>query len=88
FLPGDNGPQPAMHKISVIDNGIGIEEKHISKLFTIFRRLHAQNVYEGTGIGLALCKKIVENHNGSIEIESLPKKGTTITVFLPAALEN
>lgn len=73
-----------LHKISVIDNGIGIDSKYISKIFTIFKRLHHQNEYEGTGIGLALCKKIVQNHNGSIEINSTPGVGTTVDVFLPA----
>lgn len=72
------------HKISISDNGIGIESQHISKIFTIFKRLHHQSEYEGTGIGLALCEKIVQNHNGTIEIDSTPNQGTTITVFLPA----
>lgn len=71
------------HKIAVTDNGIGIDSKYISKIFTIFKRLHHQSEYEGTGIGLALCEKIVENHNGSIEIDSVPNSGTTITVYLP-----
>ncbi|MFD2603480.1 PAS domain-containing sensor histidine kinase [Flavobacterium suzhouense] len=71
------------HKVSVIDNGIGIEEKHLSKIFTIFKRLHHQSEYEGTGIGLALCEKIIENHHGSIEISSIPNQGTTVDVYLP-----
>ncbi|RDI14569.1 ATP-binding protein [Flavobacterium sp. AG291] len=75
--------QQFFHKIAVIDNGIGIEEKHLSKIFTIFKRLHHQSEYEGTGIGLALCEKIIENHHGSIEISSIPNQGTTIDVYLP-----
>ena len=71
------------YKISVADNGIGIEEQHIEKIFTIFKRLHAQNEYEGTGIGLALCKKIAENHGGYVDIHSIPEKGTVIDVYLP-----
>ncbi|MFP9119057.1 sensor histidine kinase [Flavobacterium sp. RNTU_13] len=71
------------NKISVSDNGIGIDAQHISKIFIIFKRLHPQNEYEGTGIGLALCKKIAENHNGYMEIESEPGSGTTISVYLP-----
>jgi PAS domain S-box-containing protein len=71
------------HKISVVDNGIGIEEKHLSKIFTIFKRLHHQNEFEGTGIGLALCEKIVGNHHGNLEISSVPDNGTTIDVYLP-----
>lgn len=72
------------YKISVTDNGIGIDSKYISKIFTIFKRLHHQNEYEGTGIGLALCKKIVQNHNGDIQISSIPNEGTTVDIFLPA----
>lgn len=73
----------SFHKISVSDNGIGIEEKHLSKIFTIFKRLHHQSEYEGTGIGLALCEKIVGNHEGKIDISSAPGEGTTIDVYLP-----
>jgi len=71
------------HKISVADNGIGIDSHHISRIFTIFRRLHSQSEYEGTGIGLALCDKIVGNHSGSIAINSTPGIGTTIDIYLP-----
>ncbi|TRW27174.1 PAS domain S-box protein [Flavobacterium zepuense] len=71
------------YKISISDNGIGIEQQHIDKLFIIFKRLHPQNVYEGTGIGLALCKKIVQNHGGFMEIESEPGRGTKVSAYLP-----
>ena len=86
FLEAGKGWEPKdinYHKISVSDNGIGIDSKYISKIFTIFKRLHHQSEYEGTGIGLALCDKIVGNHGGSIEIHSTPNSGTTIDVFLP-----
>lgn len=71
------------HKISVIDNGIGIDEKYVQKIFAVFQRLHAKNAFEGTGIGLAVCKKIVQRYNGSIDVISKLNVGTTFTVNLP-----
>ncbi|MEI9918439.1 MAG: ATP-binding protein [Bacteroidota bacterium] len=70
-------------KIQVIDYGVGFDPRHSEKIFTLFQRLHQDKKYEGTGIGLALCKKIVANHHGSIGVNSIPGAGSTFTIFLP-----
>ncbi|MBE8725950.1 sensor histidine kinase [Flavobacterium hungaricum] len=72
-------------KIEIKDNGIGMEKNHLTKIFTIFQRLHAKNQYSGNGIGLAICKKIMENHSGYITVDSLPNQGTTFNLYFPAA---
>jgi light-regulated signal transduction histidine kinase (bacteriophytochrome) len=68
----------------VADNGIGFDEKYLDRIFTVFQRLHGRNVYEGTGVGLAVCRRIAERHNGSITAESEPGHGATFIVKLPA----
>ncbi|MFG4004052.1 ATP-binding protein [Flavobacterium aquidurense] len=70
-------------KIQIKDNGIGMEKTHLIKIFTIFQRLHAKNEYSGNGIGLAICKKIMENHSGNITVESKPNEGTIFNLFFP-----
>jgi light-regulated signal transduction histidine kinase (bacteriophytochrome) len=70
-------------RICVADNGIGFDEKYLNRIFTVFQRLHGRKEYEGTGIGLAVCRKIVERHGGSITARSAPQQGATFIVVLP-----
>jgi light-regulated signal transduction histidine kinase (bacteriophytochrome) len=72
---------------SVSDNGIGIAEEFANKVFVIFQRLHGRDAYAGTGIGLAVCKKIVEQHDGAIWIDTSYTAGTRFCFTLPAAVE-
>jgi len=72
-----------MAEITIADNGIGIDQQYAEQIFNAFARLHAKDQYEGTGLGLALCKKIVERHRGSISATGIKGEGATFTVMLP-----
>ncbi len=69
--------------IRVADNGIGFEEKHLERIFGVFQRLHNRNEFEGTGVGLAVCRRVVERHNGTITAQSTPGQGATFIITLP-----
>ena len=71
------------HKITVKDNGIGFDQEYAKKIFILFNRLHNKNEYQGTGIGLAICKKIVENHKGFIFAKGVINEGSIFSIYLP-----
>ena len=70
-------------QLSLYDNGIGFKQEYAGQIFNLFKRLHTKSAYEGTGIGLALCKKIVINHSGEIFAHSTPGIGSVFHVLLP-----
>jgi signal transduction histidine kinase len=79
-------PETRYLKISVSDNGIGFEQQYAGKIFEIFQRLHGQMSYSGTGIGLAICKKIAENHGGFIRASGHQGQGATFDVYFPQTM--
>ena len=81
--PREGQTNNTLWKIVFTDNGIGFDDKYKDKIFEIFQRLHGKTEYEGTGVGLAICKKIVENHNGSISALSILGKGSSFCIILP-----
>jgi PAS domain S-box-containing protein len=82
-LPGDEGEAGPRVRLAVGDNGIGFEEVYLDRIFTMFQRLHGRTEYDGTGVGLAICRKIVERHHGHITARSAPGQGATFLVTLP-----
>ncbi|ADB61471.1 multi-sensor signal transduction histidine kinase [Haloterrigena turkmenica DSM 5511] len=81
----DAEPRRQKYVISVRDDGIGIEPGDQDRIFTVFDRLHSRDEYDGTGLGLALCQRIVERHGGDIWVDSEPSEGSTFSFTLPAA---
>jgi signal transduction histidine kinase len=79
-------PDSQYVRISIKDNGIGFDQKYAEKIFNIFQRLNGRNTYEGTGIGLAICRKIVTNHKGYIAAKSIEDVGSEFIVIFPKDL--
>jgi light-regulated signal transduction histidine kinase (bacteriophytochrome) len=76
-------PAEGMARLVVEDQGIGFDEKYLDRIFTVFQRLHGRGEFEGTGIGLAICRKIVQRHGGDITAKSTPGQGSSFLVSLP-----
>jgi signal transduction histidine kinase len=87
-LPGDimpiPGDAPRFLEVTVADNGIGFDDKYRDRIFQVFQRLYPTSKYSGTGVGLAICRKVVENHSGTIHVSSRLGEGSTFRVYLPA----
>lgn len=79
----NSGHSNVMHRIYINDNGIGFDSKYADDIFVVFKRLHSYHEFEGSGIGLSICKKIAEKHNGSIIAKGVVNKGATFIVTLP-----
>jgi signal transduction histidine kinase len=84
-VPDDHHKTSASYvKLLFSDNGVGFEQSYADRIFRLFQRLHTQEGYKGTGIGLTICKKVVDNHNGFIHAVSQVNKGTTFEIYFPA----
>lgn len=91
LIQSTNLPEPtksigglyAYHRIDISDNGIGFDQKYAQRIFQVFQRLHGKNQYAGTGIGLAICEKVVTNHSGFIMATSQPGAGATFSIYIP-----
>jgi light-regulated signal transduction histidine kinase (bacteriophytochrome) len=80
---GETEPSDEVCELQIQDNGIGFDEKYSDKIFAVFQRLHGRTEYEGTGVGLAVCRRITDRHGGSIHAQSKPGEGATFVVTLP-----
>nr|WP_262481331.1 ATP-binding protein [Algoriphagus ratkowskyi] len=82
-IPYSTGNNGKFWVVSVSDNGIGFDQKYAETIFNVFTRLHLATEYSGSGVGLALCKKIMKNHKGYITAVSNPGEGTVINLYFP-----
>jgi signal transduction histidine kinase len=86
YVPDEHGKLPSFIEFIVSDNGIGFEQKYANRIFQLFQRLNDKHSYQGNGIGLALCKKIVQNHYGEISAEGQPNNGAIFHLKFPASI--
>jgi signal transduction histidine kinase len=82
-LPRSDSERVEACRILVRDNGIGFDEKYLDRIFQMFQRLHGRGEYEGTGVGLAICRKITDRHGGTITARSRVGEGATFVITLP-----
>ena len=87
-ISGTSRNENKVCRITVEDNGIGFDEKYTERIFGVFQRLHGRQEYEGSGIGLSVCRRIVERHGGDITVRSSPGNGATFVITLPVEHEN
>jgi light-regulated signal transduction histidine kinase (bacteriophytochrome) len=85
---GETEPVDELCELSIQDNGIGFDEKYSEKIFAVFQRLHGRIEYEGTGVGLAVCRRITDRHGGTIQAKSKPGEGATFMITLPVKHSN
>jgi len=84
----EEDPYAEQCQITIRDNGIGFEEKYLDKIFAVFQRLHGRNEFEGTGVGLAVCRRITDRHGGVITAKSQLGQGATFIVTVPVRRSN
>ena len=85
IIPDPDTPEKKLCRLTVSDNCIGFDEKYLDRIFNVFQRLHTRNEYEGTGMGLAIVKKIALYHGGDVTAKSKPGEGSTFIMTIPAA---
>jgi light-regulated signal transduction histidine kinase (bacteriophytochrome) len=83
YVRNEEVQSPSYFKLDVSDNGIGFEEKYAKKIFGMFQRLHVSSDYAGTGMGLTICKRVMDNHHGFIVGKGTPGQGATFSCYFP-----
>jgi light-regulated signal transduction histidine kinase (bacteriophytochrome) len=84
----EEDPYAEQCELTIQDNGIGFDEKYLDKIFAVFQRLHGRNEFEGTGVGLAVCRRITDRHGGTITAKSKPGEGAAFIITVPVRHPN